>query len=179
MKPRLLQVTFVGLVSAGLASADMARHEFVENPELSAEMDAFRCSCPKLSSRIEPMKIEREQGMVVVLSMSMPPRGGVHEADDEEEIATLGVHTRGVKDTDTSEAQRHGITVTAVAEGGAGKAAGLPPGDIILIVNTLPVHSSGQLAGAVEPCQGNDEVTLTVLHDGEEATRHVTLACAS
>jgi len=179
VRPRLLQVMFVGLVCAGLASADMARHEFVDNLGLSVEMDAFGCSCPRLSSRIEPMKVGREQGMVAVLSMSIPPRRGVYEADGEEEIAALGVHTRGLIGVDTLEAERHGIVVTSVAEGGVGKAAGLAPGDIILAVNNLPVQSSGQFADVVESCQENDEVTLTVLHDGEEATRHVTLASAS
>jgi len=121
---RLFQTVAVVLVSAGLASADMARHEYIETPGPPAEMDAFGCSCPRLSSRCEPMKLGRDQGLVSVLTVSRPSKVRAPRAEEEKKIAELGADARTQNGADADIDRPHGPLVTSVDDKETEKAAG-------------------------------------------------------
>jgi putative serine protease PepD len=67
----------------------------------------------------------------------------------------------------------HGVTVAKVTAGSPAAKAGLATGDMVTAVAGTPVHTTGDLAGAMAGHQPGDRVGLTVRHGG--TTRAVTV----
>ena len=97
------------------------------------------------------------------------------------EHAQLGIQGQDI-DPQTAELYRLGAAagalVVEVAEGSAAEEAGLERGDIITAIDDEKVSSMAQLAGRIRAYSPGDEVTLTVMRDGEEETIDVTLGAA-
>ncbi len=72
-------------------------------------------------------------------------------------------------------AQFHGVLVESVQEDGAGKAAGIEAGDVILEVNGKEVTSSNELQARVGMHKPGDMVALKIYRSGEYLTKNVKL----
>jgi serine protease Do len=89
----------------------------------------------------------------------------------------------GVKITSVNEATAKavgldkisGVMVQEVMKNGAGKAAGLQEGDVILEVDGVPVKTSNELQSLVSMRRAGDNVNLAVWRDGKRMTKTVTL----
>ncbi len=68
-----------------------------------------------------------------------------------------------------------GVMVQEVFKNGAGKAAGLQEGDVILEVDGTPVKTSNELQSLVSMRRAGDNVNLTVWRDGKRIGKTVTL----
>jgi serine protease Do len=68
-----------------------------------------------------------------------------------------------------------GVMVQTVIKDGAGKAAGLQEGDVILEVDGVPVKTSNELQSLVSMRRAGDNVNLSVWRDGKRITKTVTL----
>lgn len=68
-----------------------------------------------------------------------------------------------------------GVMVQEVMKDGAGKAAGLQEGDVILEVDGTPVKTSNELQSLVSMRRAGDNVNLAVWRDGKRITKTVTL----
>jgi serine protease Do len=68
-----------------------------------------------------------------------------------------------------------GVMVQRVLEKGAGEAAGLQAGDVILDVDGVPVNTSNELQSVVSMRRAGNTLTLNVLRDGKRITKNVTL----
>jgi len=68
-----------------------------------------------------------------------------------------------------------GAGIKDVEAGSAGEAAGLQPGDVVLKVDDEIIASVDALVATIRGYRPGDEVTLTVLRDGETLTMDATL----
>jgi serine protease Do len=68
-----------------------------------------------------------------------------------------------------------GVIIQQVVEGGAGQAAGLKEGDIILSVEGKEVNEANELQSLIASHHPGDEVTLVVFRDGKKFDQKVTL----
>ena len=97
------------------------------------------------------------------------------------EHAQLGIQGQDV-DPQAAELYNLGVDngalVVLVAEGSAAEEAGLERGDIITAIDDEPVTSMADLAGQISAHAPGDEVTLTLVRDGDEQTVEVTLGSA-
>jgi serine protease Do len=68
-----------------------------------------------------------------------------------------------------------GVMVQRVIEKGAGEAAGLQAGDVILDVDGVPVTTSNELQSLVSMRRAGNTLSLVILRDGKRITKNVTL----
>lgn len=68
-----------------------------------------------------------------------------------------------------------GVMVQEVMKNGAGKAAGLQEGDVILEVDGAPVKTSNELQSIISMRRAGDNVNLTIWRDGKRITKTVKL----
>lgn len=68
-----------------------------------------------------------------------------------------------------------GVMIQRVIEKGAGEAAGLQQGDVILEVDGTPVAASNELQGIVSMRRAGNSVALVILRDGKRLTKNVVL----
>ena len=77
--------------------------------------------------------------------------------------AALGVTVRTVAD---ASGRGSGVGVVTVQDGGAAKAAGIQPGDVITAVGDEQVTGTDDLAEAIGALKPGDKVTMTVIGNG-------------
>ncbi len=70
-------------------------------------------------------------------------------------------------------AGRHGAQVSDVLPGGPAQRAGLEPGDVVVAVNGVPVHSNVEMTREVAKTQAGDVIHLDVFRGGHERTINV------
>lgn len=68
-----------------------------------------------------------------------------------------------------------GVMVQRVIEKGAGEAAGLQAGDVILQVDGTEVNASNELQGIISTRRAGNSVALLIMRDGKRMTKNVTL----
>ena len=71
---------------------------------------------------------------------------------------------------------RAGAEVGSVESGSPAEAAGLKEGDVITAIDGKPTREGSALTGFVRQYSADDQVTLTVIRDGEELQMPVTLS---
>ena len=71
---------------------------------------------------------------------------------------------------------RAGAEVGSVESGSPAEAAGLKEGDVITAIDGKPTREGSALTGFVRQYSADDQVTLTVIRDGEELQTPVTLS---
>ena len=69
-----------------------------------------------------------------------------------------------------------GAEVGSVESGSPAEAAGLKEGDVITAIDGKPTREGSALTGFVRQYSADDQVTLTVIRDGEELQTPVTLS---
>jgi len=95
--------------------------------------------------------------------------------DGQAEHAFLGVTlSAGVATADG--VTRRGAVVESVNEGSPAAAAGLQAGDVIVAIDDDPVGGAEALTAFVRSLSSGDDVTLTVVRDGQTRELDVTLA---
>jgi membrane-associated protease RseP (regulator of RpoE activity) len=98
---------------------------------------------------------------------SLPPgTGGAH--------AWLGVSTASM--SDAGGTKQEGARVQHVAEASPAAGLGLKEGDVIIMVDDVPIKGPGTLAGVVRDHAPGDKAELTWLRDGRRMSGTVTLA---
>jgi S1-C subfamily serine protease len=109
--------------------------------------------------------ISVEEALPIIESLRERARG---EADAPED-AYLGV---GLEDrTDGGQ----GVVVTSVEPDTPAAAIGLQSGDLIVAVDGAPTDGSAGLIAAIRDHEPGDDVTVTIVREGEETTLAVTL----
>jgi putative serine protease PepD len=68
-----------------------------------------------------------------------------------------------------------GAGIESVNDGSSGDAAGLQPGDVVTKVNDEPITSTESLIATIRGYRPGDEVSLTVVRDGDTVTLDATL----
>lgn len=96
-------------------------------------------------------------------------------ADGRAEHAFLGVTLNEGEGT-ANGVTRQGAQVVEVVPDTPAAGAGLQPGDVIVAIDDSAVGSAESLTGFVRQYASGDEVTLTVIRDGESIDLTVTLA---
>ncbi len=87
----------------------------------------------------------------------------------------------GIKAIDQTEAEAlgldvpRGVRIDNVVKGGAGEAAGLKEGDVILSVDGQETNESNQLQGLIAVHHAGDNVTLKIWREGKEIEKNVKL----
>ncbi len=89
--------------------------------------------------------------------------------------AFLGVSTRDTTTSDGSS-KRAGAGIATVSDGTPAESAGLRAGDVVIAVNGERVDSSLALTAQVRERTAGDQVTLTIIRDGQRQEVDVTLA---
>lgn len=98
--------------------------------------------------------------------------------DGRIERGYIGVEITSVDETTAKTAgldKVSGVFVAKVVKGGAGEAAGLQEGDVILDVDGTPVRTSNDLQNQIVLRRAGDRVNLRVVRDGKQMTKTVTL----
>ncbi|MBR3699340.1 MAG: trypsin-like peptidase domain-containing protein [Bacteroidales bacterium] len=72
-----------------------------------------------------------------------------------------------------------GVYVAGLTDGGAAQKAGIQTGDVVVSINGNAVNTTTQLTEIVNQYRPGDEVTVNVVHDGEEHAYQVGLLNAS
>jgi len=75
----------------------------------------------------------------------------------------------------TTAQETRGAAIASVNSGSPGDEAGLREGDIVIAVDDRPITSDIELIAAVRSYRPGDEVTLTIIRDGQEQTVDLTL----
>jgi hypothetical protein len=163
------------VLAANVVSADMARNAYVEQGDHTGRVDPF-ASGPGHCSRSCPVIAPREHGLAWTGILCPIRRPIKDEASDITAIESLGVVTTGQSSFSSPAA---GVIVLTVRADTASEGNGLAEGDIILRVDGKTVNSGGELAQALESHTSDDDVSLTILHMGEELVLLVSLGKAA
>ena len=119
-------------------------------------------------------------GFAIPISTALPVADQLIEQGFAEH-AQLGIQGQDV-DPEAADLYdlgvERGALVVAIGEGTAAEDAGLRRGDIITAMDDQQVTSMADLAGQITSHAPGDDVTLTVMRDGEELTVEVTLGSA-
>ena len=86
--------------------------------------------------------------------------------------AAIGAQVGTVTGQDGNPA---GTGIVTVTSGGPADRAGLRPGDIIRVAGGTPTQDTQALAGVLAAADPGDQLTLSILRDGQEQTDHLTL----
>ena len=89
--------------------------------------------------------------------------------------ARLGVTVSQSQDGDSQEDLRPGAGIEVVEEGSSAEEAGLEPGDLVTRVDDEVIVGVESLVATIRGYRPGDEVTLTVVRDGEELELKATL----
>jgi S1-C subfamily serine protease len=123
---------------------------------------------------VEMVKLKRTLIIAVILALALGVLG-VTTAGAQDQPAKpqkTGTVWLGVTVTDTDA----GVTIGEVVAGSPADEAGLKSGDIIQAVDGTSVDSAAALVETIQAHAAGDEITLTVLSNGETSDVKVTLA---
>ncbi len=90
----------------------------------------------------------------------------------------IGVNIKAIDQTEAEALGLdvpRGVRIDNVVKGGAGEAAGLKEGDVILSVDGQETNESNQLQGLIAVHHAGDNVSLKVWRNGKEIDKNVTL----
>ena len=68
-----------------------------------------------------------------------------------------------------------GLYITAVSKGSDAEAKGVQPGDILVSINGIPVHSTDDVLSIRDTMRVGDTMTLSLYRDGEALELDITL----
>ncbi|PWG06259.1 S1C family serine protease [Polaribacter aquimarinus] len=119
--------------------------------------------------------ISSKTGSFIGYSFAVPSNIAKKIVDDLLEFGTVQEAILGIN-YDQRDKDINGVKITAVADDGGAKKAGLKSGDVIKKVNNVKISKFSELRGQLTAKRPGDFVDITVDRDGEFITKSVKLS---